>query len=116
MRLYELREEYNLTQDDIARAIQTSRTNIGRWEKGINEPTASLIIALADFFQCSIDYLLGRSDDFGNVTIKNSPSSLTSEEQELLNNYRSLPAPERAQASEYVNFLTERRGIKNKHA
>lgn len=60
MRLKELREERHLTQNDIAKEIKTSQTNIGRWEKELNEPAASFLIRLADFFQCSIDYLLGR--------------------------------------------------------
>ena len=117
MRLFELREEKNLTQEDIAKAISTSRTNIGRWEKGINEPSASLIIQLANFFECSTDFLLGRSDDFGNIIVKEkSPSNITSEEQALLDDFRSLPRQERAQAAEYVRYLADKRGSKNKHA
>ena len=114
MRLLELREERNLTQDDIAKAINTSRTNIGRWEKGLNEPSASLIIELAKFFEVQTDYLLGLSDDFGNVTVqqKSPASALTPAEQELLNNFRSLPRAEQAQANEYVRYIAERRGIK----
>ena len=117
MRLRELREERNLTQDDVAKAIKTSRTNIGRWEKELNEPGANLIIDLANFFQCSTDYLLGRSDDFGNVTVQQkSPSNLTPEEQKLLDDFRSLPRSERNQASEYVHYLAHRRGTQNKNA
>ena len=52
MRLKELREERHLTQNDIAKEIKTSQTNIGRWEKELNEPAASFLIRLADFFQC----------------------------------------------------------------
>lgn len=118
MRLKELREELNLSQNDIAKAINTSQRNISRWENQTNEPTSSFVIALANFFQCSIDYLLERSDDFGNITIKKEKSpDLTSEEEQLLSNYRSLPRTEQAQASEYVSFLAIRRGNKqNKHA
>ncbi len=117
MRLLELREERNLTQDDIAQAINTSRTNIGRWEKGINEPCSGHLIALANYFECSVDYLLERSDDFGNITVKEKSSpAITAEEQALLDNFRSLPRQERVQASEYVHFLAQRRGTKNKNA
>ena len=117
MRLYELRKERNLTQDDIANAIKTTRTNIGRWEKNLNEPSASFVVLLANFFEVSTDYLLGREDDFGNINIQKNSSELTSEEKELLENYRSLPYQEKAQASEYVNFLSQRRENKqNKNA
>ncbi len=117
MRLFELREERNLTQDDIAKAIGTSRTNIGRWEKGTNEPCSSCLISLADYFECSVDYLLGRSDDFGNVTVKEKSSpELTSEEQSLLNDFRSLPRQERVQVTEYVHYLADKRGNQKKNA
>lgn len=69
MRLKELREERNLTQSDVAVAVGTSQRNISRWENESNEPTASFLIMLANYFQCSIDFLLERSDDFGNITI-----------------------------------------------
>ena len=93
MRLKEIREEQKLTQNDIAEAIKTSRTNIGRWEKGENEPSANFVIQLANFFECSTDYLLGRSDDFGNITIKKEKSSMdnfSAEEIKLIEDYRSL--------------------------
>ena len=108
MRLLELREERNLTQNDIAEAINTSRTNIGRWEKGLNEPPASLIISLADFFEVSTDFLLGRSDDFGNINVKKESPELTSEDLELLNDFHLLPSTLKAQAQEYVHYLAER--------
>lgn len=115
MRIFELRQEKNLTQTELAEAIKTSRTNIGRWEKGLNEPTASQIIKLADFFECSIDYLLGRSDDFGLVTVqKEKPAEFTPSELTLLDDFRMLPAPEKAQAQEYIHFLASRHTTKKK--
>lgn len=115
MRLFELREERNLTQDDIAKAIGTSRTNIGRWEKGTNEPCSSCLISLADYFECSVDYLLGRSDDFGAVSIKKTPPTLTQEEEKLLNEFRTLQRGERVQILEYVEYVAQRRGNKIKN-
>lgn len=68
-RIKELRLEKELTHSDLAKAISTSQRNIGRWENGENEPTASFLIALADYFKVSIDYLLCREDEFGNIII-----------------------------------------------
>lgn len=90
MRLLELREEKNLTQQDVANAIKTSRTNIGRWEKEQNEPSASYIILLADFFEVSTDYLLGRENDFGTVNVKKELPGLSEEELQLIEDFRSL--------------------------
>jgi transcriptional regulator with XRE-family HTH domain len=118
MRLKALREERNLTQNEVATAISTNQRNIGRWEKGENEPSASFIVSLADFFEVSTDYLLGREDDFGNVIVAGSSprDEMTADERTLLADFRTLPDGERAQALAYVEYLAEKRGAKTKKA
>ena len=56
----ELRTERDLSQQKLADAIGVSQKAIDYWERGINEPKASYIARLADFFEVSADYLLGR--------------------------------------------------------
>ncbi|MDE5756351.1 MAG: helix-turn-helix domain-containing protein [Clostridia bacterium] len=56
----ELRTERDLSQQKLAEAIGVSQKAIDYWERGINEPKASYIVRLADFFEVSCDYLLGR--------------------------------------------------------
>ena len=50
-----LRIEKNLTQPDLAQALQVSKGMISFWENGKYEPTATNIIAVAEFFNVSID-------------------------------------------------------------
>ena len=110
MRLLELREEKNLTQADVAYAIKTSRTNIGRWEKGLNEPTANYLVLLADFFEVSIDYLMGRTDEFklrSNSEQKISAESISAEEKALLQTYRALNAKNRMHVAAYAQVRLE---------
>lgn len=96
MRIKELRLERNLTQFEVAEAISTNQRNIGRWENGENEPSASYVKQLAAFFGVSTDYLLGLEDDFGNISIEKIAPQLTAEEQKLLNDYKALnPACQR---------------------
>lgn len=57
-----LRKENNLSQKALAEQIGVSQKAIDYWERGINEPKASYIIKLADFFHVSADYLLERDD------------------------------------------------------
>lgn len=118
MRLKELRTEKNLTQEEVAKEIGTSQTNIGRWEKGLNEPSSSFVVKLANFFEVSTDYLLGRSDDFGNVTVTTaSPSAvLTPDEQEILETYRNLPPHRRKTFMLFVESCNEESTYKNKKA
>lgn len=62
-RLIELKESKNLLQKDIAKAINLSLRSYQRYEYGEREPTSSILIKIADYFNVSIDYLVGRSDD-----------------------------------------------------
>jgi len=55
-----LRIEYNLSQQKLANAIGVSQKAIDYWEKGINEPKASYILLLAEYFEVSCDFLLGK--------------------------------------------------------
>ena len=90
--LKELRIENNLSQSALAAKINCSQKIIDYWEKGSSEPTAHFIVALADFFSVSCDYLLGREDDFGMI---NSCNNLTFNENELLTVYRGLSAEDK---------------------
>ena len=90
--LKELRIENNLSQSALAAKINCSQKIIDYWEKGSSEPTAHFIIALADFFGVSCDYLLGREDDFGTI---NSCDTLTFSENELVTIYRDLSAADK---------------------
>ena len=57
------RKEKKTTQKQAAVAAGVSESMYQFYEYGKNEPTASVLIALADFFDVSLDYLVGRSDD-----------------------------------------------------
>ena len=89
--LKELRKSKNLTQYELANMLQISQAAIACYENGKREPHIQSLIAYADLFECSVDYLIGREDDFGNITIKNAAPALSDEERRLLALYRSLP-------------------------
>lgn len=56
----ELRLERGLSQAALAKSIGVSQKAIDYWERGVNEPKATYIVLLADFFGITTDYLLGR--------------------------------------------------------
>ena len=68
-KLKELRLEKGLTQRQLAQQLDYNQSMISQWESSICEPTANAIIKVAIFFDVTTDYLLGREDDFGNITI-----------------------------------------------
>lgn len=59
----EMRLEKGLSQDKLAALVGVSQKAIDYWERGVNEPKASYIVKLADVFEVSTDYLLGRNPD-----------------------------------------------------
>lgn len=61
-RLKELRIEKGLLQSDIAKIIDKSERTVGFYETGERDMNTETLAILADFFNCSIDYLLGKSD------------------------------------------------------
>ena len=105
-----LREERGLSQKNIAQACNVSPTCICQLETGARNPTGSTLVLLADFFDCSIDYLLGREDDFGNITIQKEKSTvdLTAEEKELMDIFRSLRHEYQVQILEYTRYFGAR--------
>ena len=62
-RIKELRESRNLTQDALGAVIGVKRFSIYSYEKGRVYPEMKGLIALADFFDVSMDYLAGRTDN-----------------------------------------------------
>lgn len=62
-RLKELRIYRNLTQKEIADSIGMAPVAYQRYEYGTREPAYQKLIALADYFDVSLDYLVGRSDE-----------------------------------------------------
>lgn len=56
-RLKELREDLDLKQEDVAIALNVTRSTYGGWELGRAEPSISMLLALSKFYNVSIDYL-----------------------------------------------------------
>lgn len=61
-RLKELRVANHLTQKQVAESIHVSPVTIQRFEYGTVNPSFDTVFLLAEFFNVSLDYLVGRSD------------------------------------------------------
>ena len=62
-RIKELREDFGLTQTELAKEINTSQRNISRWEKDEIEMGANFAVTMAKYFNVSVEYLLGISNE-----------------------------------------------------
>ena len=109
-RLRELRFEKGVTQNELSRVTGLSHGCIAMLEVDKRAPTASTLVALADFFECSTDYLLGREDDFGVISIQNENSAptLSRDGKEMLDIFNSLAPEYQAQILEYARYFAER--------
>ena len=61
--LKRLRKAKSTSQAQCAAAAGVSTTQYQNYEYGKSEPTVGVLISLADYFDVSLDYLVGRSDD-----------------------------------------------------
>ena len=61
-RLRELRQERGMTQEALGQIIGVKNYSVYTYEKGRSYPDVAGLIALADHFDVSIDYLVGRTD------------------------------------------------------
>jgi transcriptional regulator with XRE-family HTH domain len=61
-RIKELRTEKGITQADLAKILKISDRAVGYYENGAREPDYSTLLKISEYFDVSIDYLLGASD------------------------------------------------------
>lgn len=84
-KLKQLRKEKNLSQVEMANILNVHQTAVSQWEQGRTTPDMQTLIKIADYFQVTVDYLLGK-----NSTTINSYNSLTVKEKDLIKKYRLL--------------------------
>ena len=102
LNIKELREEKNWQQKDIAARLNRTSACISSWETGKTEPGVEDILRLADIFEVSCDYLLGRTNDYGIVEVDNK---LSPAQNKLLNLFDSLPREDQYRVLGYLEAL-----------
>lgn len=61
-RIRELRQENNLTQTEFGKIFGVGKTTVSMWENSNNSPDDEIKSKIADYFNTSVDYLLGRTN------------------------------------------------------
>ena len=113
-RIRELRASMALTQTQLAEKVGLNQTAIGKYERGELEPSLETLKKLSSIFECSIDYIIGFSDDFGNVTVyqrTDNVAALSVDEQKIIDAVRKSapisPVEWVTMYSELPNYLQE---------
>ena len=63
LRIRDLREDKDLSQKEIAKILNMSQTGYSKYEVGTNDIPTKILIQLAKFYNTSIDYILGLTDE-----------------------------------------------------
>lgn len=102
--LKNLRTEKGYSQKELSQQLGLSANCICEYEKGRSEPNLDTLKKLSLIFECSIDYLVGHTDDFGIV--QSSVPSLTTFESEMLSLFRKLNTQDQNKAIGYLYALS----------
>ena len=92
--LRKLREEKGVTQKQLADVISVSQQSINKYENHNIEPDIDTLIKMADYFETSVDYIVGHSKIRRKIEIVNS-YDLNAEEAKLVEDYRKLSNKQR---------------------
>lgn len=104
LKLKELRQDKGLSQEQLAAIINVKNYTIGNWEQERSEPSIADIIKIADYFEVSTDYLLGRSNDLGIVQTN---ANLTQFENMLLSVVGKLSRDDQFQVLGFAQALAK---------
>lgn len=103
-RIRALRAEKNITQLRLSLELEVAQETISAYEKGKHSPSLKSLIKLADLFDVSIDYLIGRSD----IRKPETGKLLQDEEILLLTRYRRLSTLDKARLLAYSQGISEK--------
>ena len=105
MRLKELRLNSNLTQAQLAEKIGCLQSAVGKYERGDLQPGIETLCKLADTFGCTIDYLLNREDNLGNISTN---TKLNEQEKEMLSMFNSLSDDRKQTTITLLHYLSNK--------
>lgn len=89
-----LRKQHGLSQQKLANILHISQQSVYKYENDITFPDIETLENMADFFDTSIDYIVGYTD-FPHKIEPTKEFSLNQEEFELVSNYRKLSLKQR---------------------
>lgn len=97
-RLLDLRNDAGLTQEELANVLKINKHSISSYERDKSEPPDAIKIAIARFFNVSVDYLLGLSD---------IPAPLSTDERSL-RLPANFPASAIPELLNYAHYLSQK--------
>ncbi len=104
--IYKLRKEKGLTQIELAKILNLDQTTVSKWENEKAVPDTTTLINLAEFFDVSTDYLLGRSTLYYPDYLTLNGERLSQVDHTVLTLFRDLPSDLQHRAIDYLSKLS----------
>lgn len=105
-RLRSLREEKKITQKELAKLFKIAESTVSMYERGEREPNFEIVNKIANFFNVSTDYLLGRTDDPTPPRKSKDPfSDLPKDAQIFFKDFDKLSDEDKKKVAEHIKFL-----------
>lgn len=101
--LRKIRESKNITQTKLSTDLEVSQELISRYEVGSSFPQPNMLIKLANYFNCSVDYLLGITDV--TTPIKYLANSNDIKNTDIIIKYNSLSDKNKYCFDKFLSFL-----------
>lgn len=96
------------TANQVSKDIGITQQTLSRFLNGESRLSADNAILLANYFEVSLDYLLGREDDTGIIKVTNNTKPLTNLQKELLTAFDNLPTAKQYQALGFTQALADK--------
>ncbi|MGG7058419.1 helix-turn-helix domain-containing protein [Clostridium tertium] len=100
-RLKELRKSNNLTQEDLGKILGVGKTTISMYENGNSTPNDEIKIKIADYFNVTLDYLLGKTDIKNYDKTEKEPTIALHSDY----NYDELPDEARKEIENFIQYI-----------
>ena len=111
LRIKQLREELKLNQEELAKKLNISPSTIAMYETNRRQPNYDILENLSNIFNCSLDYLLGKSD------IRN-PEEIKIDEDKLriglsTKDYENITEEQKKQIEDFAKYVLKDNKKKN---
>jgi len=104
-RLRELRLKAGLKQEDLIKRFNLSSGRYSQYETGKRKPDYDLLIELADFYNVSLDYLLGRTSDPSPLVKEKTPSY----QEEVIQDLEDITPDMASEIRQYISYLKHKK-------
>ena len=105
--LNNLLKEKNITQLNLSMKVGITQETISAYINGKAKPSADTLIKLADYFNTTTDYILGRTNINCRIEYV-KPNNLTNDEFNIINKYRAISNEDKAKIEAYIDGLNDK--------